>query len=1061
MFKIFIRRPVLAIVVSLVIVFIGIISLFNLPVTQYPSISPPKVNVTASYPGANNELTIKSVVIPLEQALNGVPGMKYIESNAGNDGEAEINVVFKLGTDPNVDAINVQNRVSAATNKLPPEVIKEGVRISREEPNILMYINLYSDDPKADQEFLFNYFDINISPELQRVDGVGDLDILGTRSFAMRVWLKPDKMTAYGLSADDIADALEDQNIEVSPGRIGESSGMLPQAKEYVLKYSGRYTTPEEYGNIVVKSNGDGQMVRLKDVADIHLGSEVYDIYSTLNGRPSAAVTLKQAYGSNARDVITHVKKTMERLKKDMPKGMHYEISYDISRFLNASISKVVHTLFEAFLLVAIVVFVFLGDWRSSLIPVLAVPVSLLGSFAVMLFFNITLNVISLFALVMAIGIVVDDAIVVIEAVNVKIAREHLAPLEATQAAMKEISGAIIAISLVMASVFIPVAFMGGPEGMFYRQFSIVTASSILLSGFVALTLTPALCALILTKEQERHVQKGTIGRFLAKFNRGFNKGSDKYQSLLQHTVKHKAWTMTAILAFCVLAFLIDKNLPSGFIPQEDQGMIYAEIQTPPGSTIERTNQVALQVMRIAEREEGVESVSSLAGFEILSEGTSANTGSCLINLRDWKDRKRTAKEIMDDLEKKCKQITQADINFFEPPSIPGYGSTSGFELRLLDKSGKNDYHEMERVSKEFVDAVNKRPEIGRAFSFYSASYPQYMLKMNDDVALQKGVAPGKALNNLATLVGSDYETGFIRFGKPYKVLVQAAPQYRAFPEDLLKLNAKNDQGEMVPYADFMTLQKTYGMSEITRHNLYNSAEVTGLPASGYSSGQAIKAMDEVAAQTLPRGYDYDWAGISKDEVAQGNTAIIIFIICLGFVYLILAGQYENFILPLPIITCLPAGIFGAFLFLKASGLENNIYAQIALVMLIGLLGKNAVLMVEYAVQRKNMGMSIREAAIEGAVARFRPILMTSIAFVVGLLPLVFTSGAGAVGNHTIGTAAIGGMLVGTLCGLLLIPSLYDIFANLTDKIVHYQREKPLSEQKDKSYNHKKVNHED
>jgi HAE1 family hydrophobic/amphiphilic exporter-1 len=893
------------------------------------------------------------------------------------------------------------------------------------------------------------------------VDGVGDLDILGTRSFAMRVWLKPDRMTAYGLSADDIADALEDQNIEVSPGRIGESSGMVPQAKEYVLKYSGRYTTPEEYGNIVVKSNSDGQMVRLKDVADIHLGSEVYDIYSTLNGRPSAAVTLKQAYGSNARDVITQVKKTMERLKKDMPKGMHYEISYDISRFLNASISKVIHTLFEAFLLVAIVVFVFLGDWRSSLIPVLAVPVSLLGSFAVMLFFNITLNMISLFALVMAIGIVVDDAIVVIEAVNVKIAREHLAPLEATQAAMKEISGAIIAISLVMASVFIPVAFMGGPEGMFYRQFSIVMASSILLSGFVALTLTPALCALILTKEQERHVQKGTIGRFLAKFNRGFNKGSDKYQSLLQHTIKHKAWTMTAILAFCVLAFLIDKNLPSGFIPQEDQGMIYAEIQTPPGSTIERTNQVALQVMRIAEREEGVESVSSLAGFEILSEGTSANTGSCLINLRDWKDRKRTAKEIMDDLEKKCKQITQADINFFEPPSIPGYGSTSGFELRLLDKSGKNDYHEMERVSKEFVDAVNKRPEIGRAFSFYSASYPQYMLKMNDDVALQKGVAPGKALNNLATLVGSDYETGFIRFGKPYKVLVQAAPQYRAFPEDLLKLNAKNDQGEMVPYADFMTLQKTYGMSEITRHNLYNSAEVTGLPASGYSSGQAIKAIDEVAAQTLPRGYDYDWAGISKDEVAQGNTAIIIFIICLGFVYLILAGQYENFILPLPIITCLPAGIFGAFLFLKASGLENNIYAQIALVMLIGLLGKNAVLMVEYAVQRKNMGMSIREAAIEGAVARFRPILMTSIAFVVGLLPLVFTSGAGAVGNHTIGTAAIGGMLVGTLCGLLLIPSLYDIFANLTDKIVHYQREKPLSEQKDKSYNHKKVNHED
>ena len=1050
----FIRRPVLSIVVSLILVFIGLLSLFNLPVTQYPSISPPKVNVVANYPGANNELLIKAVVIPLEQALNGVPGMKYIESDAGNDGEGEINVVFKLGTDPNVDAINVQNRVSAATNKLPAAVVREGVKISREEPNILMYINLYSDDPKADQKFLFNYADINISPELQRVDGVGDLDILGTRNYAMRVWLKPDKLTAYNLSADDVNQALEDQSIEASPGKLGESSGKRPESFEYVLKYPGRYTKPEEYGNIILKSNANGQFVRLKDVADIDFGSEMYDIYSTLNGHPSAAITLKQAYGSNARDVIQNVKKTMTRLQKDMPKGMHYEVSYDISRFLDASIDKVIHTLIEAFLLVGVVVFIFLGDWRSALIPCLAVPVSLIGSLAVMLAFGITLNMISLFALVMAIGIVVDNAIVVIEAVNVKMTDEHLPPLEATQAAMKEISGAIIAITLVMAAVFIPVAFMGGPEGMFYRQFSITMASSIILSGFVALTLTPALCALILTKEQEKQMKKSWLHKLLDKFNAGFNKSIGGYRKALERTVSNKIVTLPLLLILCAIAFFVNNTLPSGFIPEEDQGMIYAVIETPPGSTIERTNKVAHELLGIAEKEDGVESVSSLAGYEILSEGTSANSGSCLINLKSWKDRKHSAKEIIDDLEKKCQTITDADIEFFQPPSIPGYGAASGFELRLLDKTGNNDYHQMEKVSKDFVKALNKRPEIGSAFTFYSASYPQYMLRLNNDIAEQKGVTIGSAMDNLSTMIGSDYETGFIRFGKPYKVIVQASPQYRAFPENLLGLTVKNDQGEMVPYADFMQLQKVYGMSEITRHNLYNSAEVTGSPAPGYSSGQAIKAIEQVAQKNLPHGFDYDWAGISKDEVDQGNQAILIFAVCLIFVYLILSAQYENFLLPLPIITYLPAGICGAFVFLKLMGLENNIYAQVAMVMLIGLLGKNAVLMVEYSVQRRNLGMSIRQSAIEGAIARFRPILMTSFAFIAGLLPLVAATGAGAIGNRTIGNAAVGGMLFGTFFGLILIPGLYYIFGTMAErvKMVKYQRDKPLTEKKDLKY---------
>ena len=565
------------------------------------------------------------------------------------------------------------------------------------------------------------------------------------------------------------------------------------------------------------------------------------------------------------------------------------------------------------------------------------------------------------------------------------------------------------------------------------------------------------MCALILTKEQENHVKLGFIGRVLQRFNAKFDSGSRKYERLIQHTVKKKSLTIILILVFCGLAYWVNMGLPSGFIPQEDQGMIYAVIETPPGATIERTNAVAQQLLKIAEKEEDVESVSSLAGFEILSEGTSANSGSCLINLKDWKHRKRTAKEIISDLEQKCENITQANIDFFEPPSIPGYGAASGFELRLLDKTGKNDYHEMERVSKAFVKDLNKRPEIGNAFTFYSASFPQYMLHVDDEKALQKGVKPGKALNNLSILVGSDYQTGFILFGKPYKVIVQAAPQYRDFPNHLLSLYSKNEDGQMVPYSDFMSLSKTYGMSEITRHNLYNSSEVTGAQAPGYSSGQALQAIQEVAQRSLPKGYDYDWAGISKDEAEQGNTAIVIFVVCLVFVYLILAAQYENFLLPLPVIIFLPVGIFGAFLFLKACGLENNIYAQIALVMLIGLLGKNAVLMVEYAVQRKNAGERISQAAISAAIARFRPILMTSIAFIAGLIPLVFASGAGAIGNRTIGTAAVGGMVIGTLGGLLLIPGLYYIFAGMTDKLVHYQKEKPLSEEKDKRYKNKQL----
>lgn len=1052
MLRKFIQRPVLSIVISLIIVFLGILAITQLPVTQFPSISPPKVNVTAEYPGANGELMIKSVIIPLERAINGVPGLKYIAADAGNDGEAALQVVFNLGTDPNQASLNVQNRVASVVNKLPPLVVREGVKITREESNMLMYINLYSNDPQTDQKFLFNYADINILPELKRVDGVGYADILGNREYAMRIWLKPDRMLAYKISADEVMKSLGEQSLEASPGKTGESSGKRSQAFEYVLKYPGRFTTKEGYENVILRSNPNGEILRLKDVAEVEFGSSMYDIYSNLNGKPSAAIVLKQSYGSNASQVIKDVKAKMKEIKaSSFPKGMDYEISYDVSKFLDASIEKVIHTLVEAFILVGLVVFLFLGDWRSTLIPAMAVPVSLIGTFVFMQFLGITLNLITLFALVLAIGVVVDDAIVVIEAVHAKMEMLHLSPLKATKKAMHEISGAIIAITFLMAAVFIPVAFMSGPVGIFYRQFSITMATAIILSGVVALTLTPALCAMILKNTHGKLRKKNVLDKFLDGFNNTFNRTSGKYLQLLKIIVNRRIVTFAVLLLFCAGTWFLNSTVPSGFIPNEDQGMFYAIIQTPPGSSLERTNQIAEQLQKIAEGIEGVQSVSSLAGYEILTEGTGANSGTCLINLKSWEDRKHGVQEIIKELEEKAKDITGATIEFFQPPAVPGYGAAGGFELRLLDKAGSGDYKKMETVSREFVKELSKRPELSSVFSFYSASFPQYMLRVDNDIAQQKGVSIDNAMNTLSTLIGSNYEISFIKYDRQYKVIVQASPEYRALPEDILKLYVKNDRDEMVPFSAFMKMDKVYGLSEITRHNMYNASEISGAAAPGYSSGEAINVIREVAARSLPRGFGIDWAGISKDEVAQGNQAIYIFLICLGFVYLILAAQYESFILPLAVILSLPPGIFGAFFLLKMLGLENNIYAQVAMVMLIGLLGKNAVLIVEFAVQKHRSGLSVIKAAMEGSKVRFRPILMTSFAFIAGLIPLVVASGPGALGNRTIGTAAAGGMLFGTVFGVLIIPGLYYIFGSIAEKhrLVKGEEENPLTEEID------------
>ena len=1049
MFNKFIQRPVLSIVISLIIVFLGGLALLQLPITQFPSISPPKVNIVAEYPGANGELMVKSVVIPLERAINGIPGMKYIASDAGNDGEAAIQVVFELGTDPNIAAVNVQNRVAAVVNKLPPIVVREGVKITREESNMLLYINLYSKDPSLDVNFLYNFADINMLSELKRVDGVGFADVLGDREYSMRVWLKPDRMFAYKTSADEVMKALEEQSFEASPGRLGESSGKKAQAFEYVLKYSGRYTKKEQYENIVLRSNPNGELLRLKDVADIEFGNAYYDLYSKLNGKPSASIVIKQSYGSNASQVIKNVKKKLEEIKAEsFPKGMDYEIGYDVSKFLDASIEKVIHTLVEAFLLVSLVVFIFLGDWRSTLIPAIAVPVSLIGTFFFMQLFGITINLITLFALVLAIGIVVDDAIVVVEAVHAKMEEFHVGPLEATKLAMKDIGGAIIAITLVMAAVFIPVSFMSGPVGIFYRQFSVTMATAIILSGIVALTFTPALCAMMLKNTHGVEKKNNLLNRFLAGFNNWFNRLQGSYQKIVSLIVNRRVVTLIVILLFCLGTWGISSTVPSGFIPNEDQGLFYGIIQSPPGSTLERTDEIALQLQKIASGMEDIKSVSSISGYEILSEGTGSNTGSCLINLKSWDERKHTSQEIMNELEEKAKNIKGATIEFFPPPAVPGYGAAGGFELRVVDKIGTGDYKKMETVTRSFVKELTKRPELSSVFTFYSASFPQYLLKVDNDKAQQKGVIISDAMDNLSTLIGSNYETNFIKYDRQYKVMVQALPQYRAMPEDILKLYTKNEEGEMVPYGAFMSVEKVFGLSEITRHNLYNAAEISGGPAAGYSSGSALKTVEEVAAKSLPKGFGIEWAGISIDESRQGNQAIYIFLISLIFVYLVLSAQYESFMLPLPIIFSLPVGIFGAFFLLKVLGLENNIYAQIAMVMLIGILGKNAVLIVEFAVQRHAAGKTPKEAAIEGASARLRPILMTSFAFIAGLIPLVVASGPGAIGNRTIGSAAAGGMIFGTIFGVIIIPGLYYIFAMISEKniLVEGEEEGTLTE---------------
>ncbi|MFA0960920.1 efflux RND transporter permease subunit [Roseivirga sp. BDSF3-8] len=1050
MFKKFIHRPVLAIVISVIIVFVGTLSIKQLPISQFPQIAPTTVNIFIAYPGSSADVLVKSTLITLEQAINGVQDMRYIATDATSAGEATLRVIFEPGTDPNDAVIRVKTRVDQVMPLLPELVQREGVIITPIQPSMLMYVNLYSNDSTMDEKFLYNYATVQMIPEISRTKGVARAQILGSRRYAMRVWLNPDRMRAYNLAVEDVMEALEEQSIIGRPGRLGQSSGIAAQSLEYVLTYQGRYNEPQQYEDIIIRANAEGQSIHLRDIATVELGSEFFDIYSNLDGHPSAAIVLKQNYGSNASEVIEEVKARLQDMKGTFPPGMDYKISYDVSQFLDASIEQVVHTLRDAFILVAIVVFIFLGDWRSTLIPILAVPVSLIGAFFVIQIFGLSINLVTLFALVLAIGIVVDDAIVVVEAVHAKFDEQpRISPYNAVRQVLGEISGAIIAITAVMVSVFLPISFMSGPVGTFYRQFSITMASSIVISALIALTLTPVLCAMLLKNHHGQHKKHNILTRSLDSFNRGFDKITGKYLNLLRRIVSRR-WLTWAILALFALGiFLENQILPSGFIPSEDQGTIYAIIQTPPGSTLERTNKVSQELQKICEEIDGVESVSSLAGYEIMTEGRGSNAGTCLINLKPWSQREHNVHQIMEELEEETRGLG-AVIEFFEPPAIPGFGSSGGFSLRLLDKTNDTDYQEFDKINQDFMDNLRARPELSGLFTFFAANYPQYELQIDNNLAMQKGVSIGKAMENLNILIGSTYEQGFIKFGQFFKVYVQSDPRFRRLPSDILKMYVRNEDGEMVPYSSFMKLRKTQGPNEVTRFNLYNSAAIQGLPAKGYTTADAIQAIREVAAQTLPKGYDIAWEGLSYDESNRGNEALYVFLIVLTFVYLVLAAQYESFIIPLAVVFSLPVGVFGSFMLLQLMGLQNDIYAQIGLIMLVGLLGKNAVLIVEFAVQKRQQGLTIFQAAIESAKVRFRPILMTSFAFIAGLIPLIIASGAGAIGNRTIGASALGGMLLGTIFGVIIVPGLYFIFAKLADgrHLIKNEDQSPLSEEK-------------
>jgi hydrophobe/amphiphile efflux-1 (HAE1) family protein len=1034
MLKQIIKRPVLATVISVLLVILGVVGMLSLPITKFPDIAPPTVTVTAVYPGANAETIGRSVAPPLENAINGVENMDYISSVASNDGTLTITVIFKLGTDPDQAAINVQNRVSQVTNQLPVEVIQSGITTIKRQNSMIAMVTLTSKDGSMDDLFLENYTKINIVPELKRIKGVGDAMVYGNKDYAMRIWLDPDKLNAYNLTPNDVSAAIQAQNLEAAPGRFGEQS---TEVKEYVMRYKGKFTEPEQYENIIVKAQHDGSVLRLKDLAKVEFAAYSYTVQSNYNTKPSVTMAIFQMSGSNANEVQIALQNRMEELSKSFPGKMEYKIPYATKESLDQSIKQVIKTLIEAFILVFIVVFIFLQDFRSTLIPAIAVPVSIVGTFFFMHIFGFSINILTLFALVLAIGIVVDDAIVVVEAVHAKMERRKLGAKAATVSAMGEISGAIVSITLVMSAVFVPVAFMEGSTGLFYKQFALTLAIAIVISAVNALTLSPALCALLL-KGHDGHVQEklNFKQRFFTAFNAGFDKLTFRYGKSVLFLIKKKWIGLGILLAFAGLFAWFSLRTPKGFIPDEDQSFIIVTANLAAGTSKDRTTTLMSDTEHKLVAHPAVREVISVNGLSLFSGAMSSAAGTFFIRLKDVKERGEVKDlgAVMGQLQGMLSGDKRANFLVLNTPTVEGFGNSSGMELVLQDRTNAS-LQNLGNISYGMMGALMQRPEIAVAFTTFDVSYPQYEVVVDEAKAAQLGLAVRDVLQVMQGYYGSIQASDFNRFGKYYRVLVQATPDTRADEKSLNSIFVKNTNQEMVPVNTVVTLNAITGPEVVERFNLFNASNLTVMPAPGFSTGQAMQAIKEVGQQVLPPGYTYDYKGMSREESASTAQSTIIFILCIVFVYFLLSAQYESYILPFAVLLAIPVGLSGVFLGIGFAGIANNIYVQIAMVMLIGLLAKNGILIVEFASQRRQAGKSLVAAAVEGAKARFRPILMTSLAFMTGIVPLIFVTGPSAMGNHSIGYAAIFGMLVGTCLGLFLTPLLFVVFQFFQEKM--------------------------
>ncbi len=1036
MIKRFIERPVLSAVISILIVILGVLGLISLPITQYPDIAPPTVTISTTYPGANAETVMKSVIIPIEEQVNGVENMIYISSSAANDGSASITVFFEQGTNPDIAAVNVQNRVARATPLLPAEVTRTGVVTQKQQSSALMYLSFYSTNKIYNDIFLQNYLNINVIPEIKRIKGVGDANAFGGKTYAMRIWLLPDKMAAYGLMPADVTNAINEQSREAAAGQVGSNSG---SSYEYVIRYKGKYDDPKEYEDIVIKALGNGQFLRLKDVAKVQLDALSYSGVGEFNGNPAMSMGIFQTPGSNAKEINDNIKDYLHKIEKTLPDGIKYAINFDTNEFLDASIDKVVRTLLEAFALVFLVVFLFLQDLRSTLIPAIAVPVSIIGSFFFLNLFGFSLNLLTLFALVLAIGIVVDDAIVVVEAVHAKLERGAKDSHVATVDAMNEISGAIVSITLVMASVFIPVTFLKGPTGVFYQQFGITLIVAIIISAVNALSLSPMLCALFLkgNHEDKEYQKKNIVQKFFYKFNTGFKAVTTRYASLASYFIRRKWIIGFFFLAAVGTIWWTNKTMPKGFVPNEDRGIVFTNVELPPGSSMERTYNILKEMDAKVRQVPGVIGVTISTGRSFFS-GNGSNNGLAFLRLAPFDQRKDSKDLSMESITKNLyravSSIADANIIFFTPPSVPGFGASAGFEIVLLDKGG-HDVKDVDNVSRQFIGDLMSRPEIQFAQTPFNTNYPQYEMVINVGRAEQTGVSVASILSVMQGYIGGIYTADFSKYGKQYRVMVQALPEARMDANSLNQLYVRTSSGQMTPVSQFVTLERVFGPQSISRYNLYTSVKVTGANAPGFSTGDAINAVNEVAQSTLPTEYGIDYTGLTREEVNSGSQAILIFILSIIFVYFLLSAQYESFVQPFSILLSLPFGVMGAFLGQKMAGLENNIFFQIALIMLVGLLAKNAILIVEFALQRRRHGESIVMSAVSAAKVRLRPILMTSLAFIFGMMPLVLAVGVGATGNRSIGTGAASGLLVGTIFGVLAVPVFYVIFQYIQEKI--------------------------